>query len=213
MATYAATFDIEQPPKFDRMQVLIRLLVLIILSILGGVLSWAYSLIYLGIPVAGAILISQKGAERYFAEAETDMVKWLRLIIAAYAWLWLLTDRFPNLDPKETLRFEVTPTGTPSVGSVLLRIIFAIPHAFVLALLGIVAVILAVIAAIMILIQESYPDGIYGFLRGYLRWQARVLAYMAGLVDEYPPFALDTGSEQAALPPPAGQQPPTITGP
>jgi hypothetical protein len=84
-----------------------------------------------------------------------------------------------------------------------LRIIFVIPHAIVLGLLGIVAAILIVVAGIMILINESYPEGIYSFLRGYMRWYVRVLAYMGSLVDEYPPFALDTGSEMAELPPPA----------
>ena len=50
----------------------------------------------------------------------------------------------------------------------------------------------------MILIQETYPGGIYNYLRGVLRWQARLLAYMASLVDEYPPFALDMESEGTA---------------
>jgi hypothetical protein len=84
------------------------------------------------------------------------------------------------------------------------RIITAIPHAIVLAILGVVAAILAIIAAVMILVGESYPEGIFDFLRGYVRWQARVYAYLAGLVDEYPPFAFDTGSESAIPQLPAG---------
>jgi hypothetical protein len=47
----------------------------------------------------------------------------------------------------------------------------------------------------MILVQEKYPEGIYGFLRGYTRWVARVYVYLAGLAQAYPPFALDTGRE------------------
>lgn len=197
MAAYPAVFDITQPERFNRMQVVIRILILIILSILGGAIGWLYGLIWLAVPVLAAILISQKGAERYLAESEQDMVKWLRYIIAAYSYLGLLTDRLPNEDVSGTLRFEVRPTGTPSVGQALLRIILVIPHLIVLALLGIVAGILILIAAIMILVQETYPDGIYGYLRGYQRWNVRVLSYLGSLADEYPPFAFDTGNEAA----------------
>ena len=44
----------------------------------------------------------------------------------------------------------------------------------------------------MILIRKDYPDRLYSFQPGSLRWGARLLAYHASLVDEYPPFALDT---------------------
>jgi hypothetical protein len=145
--------------------------------------------------VLAAILVSQKGAAGYHAEAPENMTKWLRFIVSAYAYLSLLTDRLPNDTSSNELRFEVRPTGEPSVGQALLRIILVIPHLIVLGLLGIVAVVLTVIAAIMILVQESYPDSIYNFLRGWVRWHARVIAYLASLADEYPPFAFDTGTE------------------
>jgi TctA family transporter len=208
MAAYPAVFDITQPTRFNRMHVVIRILILVILAILGGAIGWLYALIWLALPVLAAILISQKGAQRYLEESDQDIVKWLRYIIAAYSYLGLLTDRLPNEDVGETLRFEVRPTGSPSAGQALLRIILIIPHLIVLFVLGIVTVILLLIAAIMILVQESYPEGIYGFLRGYQRWNVRVLAYLASLADEYPPFALDTGPEGAALPPASPQTPP-----
>ena len=200
MAIYGATFDIDRQERYDRMQVVIRLLILFVLSILGGVLGWMSSALYFGIPVVAAILISQKGAKRYQAESEQNMTLWLRYIIATYAYIGLLTDRLPNEDPRQSMHFDVTPAGEPSPGSVLVRIITAIPHAIVLAVLGIVAFVLVVVAGIMILVNESYPQGIFNFLLGYLRWQVRVYAYMAGLVQDYPPFALDTGPESPAVP-------------
>lgn len=208
MAPYASTFDVAPQEKYDRTQVAIRLVVLIILSIIGGAIGWLPSLLFLGIPVAAAILISQHGPAQYFAEAENNMTKWLRLIVRLYAYIGLLTDRFPGEDADHPVSFSVTPAGTPSAGQVLLRIILVIPHAIVLALLGIVAGILLLIAAIMILVQESYPESIFGFLRGYVRWETRVLVYLAGLTDQYPPFALDTDSEQRSLP--AGGPPPPM---
>jgi hypothetical protein len=199
-ATYGATFDIDRQERHDRTQLAIRLLVLIVLAILAGSLGWVHFGLYLALPVLGAILISQKGAKRYHEEAGENVTLWLRYVVAFYAYAWLLTDRLPNEDPRQTLRFDVTPTGEPTAGGVLLRIITGIPHVIVLALLTFAALILAVIAAIMILVGESYPESIFNFLRGYVRWQARLYAYMAGLVDEYPPFAFDTGSESPAIP-------------
>lgn len=199
MASYGVTFDIDRQETYDRTQVVIRLLVLIVLSILAGAFGWVHGALYIGIPVVAAILISQKGAKQYHAESETNMTMWLRYIVAFYAYIGLLTDKLPNEDPRQTLRFDVAPTGEPTPGKVLVRIITVIPHAIVLALLGFVAAVLSIVAAIMILVSESYPEGIFNFLRGYVRWQARVYAYMAGLVQEYPPFALDTGPESPVL--------------
>ncbi|HXK34382.1 MAG TPA: DUF4389 domain-containing protein, partial [Dehalococcoidia bacterium] len=93
---YPVTFDVGQPERFDRGQVVLRLLILIILSILGGALGWIYGLVYLAIPVLAAILISQKGSERYIADSPNNMVRWLRVIIAFYAYISLLTDKFPD---------------------------------------------------------------------------------------------------------------------
>jgi hypothetical protein len=195
MASYPVTFDVQRQETYDKTQVLIRLLIIIIMSMLGGALGWVFGLAYLAIPVAAAVLVSQRGAERYFAEAETNIVRWLRFLMRFYAYIGLLTDSFPNEDGAHAVRFTVAPVGTPSAGNVLLRIILAIPHAIVLGILGFVAIGLGVIAAIMILVQNSYPQGIFDFLRGYQRWHARLFVYLAGLAEEYPPFALDTGPE------------------
>ena len=203
MASYAATFDIAPPQKFDRVHVAIRVLIFIVMAILGGVIGWLYGAVYLAIPVAAAILISQRGAEGYLAGANDNMTRWIRYLLAFYAYMGLLTDRLPNEEPKETLHFEVQTGGSPTAGSALLRIILAIPSAFVLGLLGIVAGILMLVAAIMVLVQENYPEGVYNFLRGVVRWEARLFAYIASLVDEYPPFALDTQPEGPAPAPPS----------
>lgn len=213
MSDYGVAFDIQHQERYDRIQMLIRILVLIIVSAVLNFLGWV---LYLGIPVYAAILVSQQGAQRYLAEHEQNMTRWLRLLMALWAYLLIMTDRLPNEEPKETLRYDVAPRGEPSAGAVLLRIILAIPHWFVLALLSIVVGVLWIVAAIMVLIQEKYPEGIFTFQRGYMRWVARVYAYMAGLIQDYPPFAFDTGPEldsataQAALPP---QPPPPPAAP
>jgi hypothetical protein len=79
------------------------------------------------------------------------------------------------------------------VGSALLRIVLAIPSALVLAVIGIAGWVVWVVAAISILINEQYPESLWNFQCGVVRWEARLLAYLASLVDPYPPFAFDTG--------------------
>ena len=198
MSDYGVLFDATPPPKFERPQVVLRILIIAIMSALAGAFGWILGLIYLGVPVLAAVLISQKGSEHYLAESNGDMTRWLRYIVGFYAYVCLLVDRLPTGEAATTVQFEVKTSGTPSVGNALLRIILAIPSAIVIGLLWIVGLILLVIAAISILISESYPSGIYDFLRGLVRWEARLLAYLASLVQDYPPFALDTGPLGAA---------------
>lgn len=75
--------------------------------------------------------------------------------------------------------------------SVGLRIFLVIPHAIVLFFIGIAWVITAIIGWFAILFTGAYPEGLYRFGIGYLRWSLRVEAYALLMHDEYPPFSLD----------------------
>ena len=195
MATaYPVTFDVDRPEKFERPQVFLRILVAVIVyTVASGILG----LVYLAVPVVAAIFVSQKGSEKYLEEDGPRVTRWLRWIVAFYAYLGILTDRFPTEKPEEIVRFEVQTSGTPTVGSALLRLIYSIPSAIVLLILSIASAVIWLIAAVMVLIQEKYPEGLYDFQRGILRWEARLLGYHASLVEQYPPFALDTEPEPA----------------
>jgi hypothetical protein len=48
----------------------------------------------------------------------------------------------------------------------------------------------AVVSWLLILLTGRYPQGLYDFGVGALRWLIRVEAYMLLLVDDYPPFSL-----------------------
>jgi hypothetical protein len=179
--------------------VVIRILVILLLLILANAIGWIAGVVYLAVPVIAAILISQKGSETYLEEKGGSLLMLLRWYFAVYCYLLLLTDRFPTEKPEELVTFDVAPTGSPTVGSALLRLIYSIPSAFVVALLGIVGFIIAIIAVISVLIQERYADGLYDFQAGIMRWQARLMGYHASFVGEYPPFAVDTGQSDPQL--------------
>ena len=78
--------------------------------------------------------------------------------------------------------------AVPLLGYVV-KMIILIPHFFCLTGLGLVAVILYFTMWIPVLFTGSYPEAPYGFMCGLMRWSLRVLAYLDGLIDRYPPFS------------------------
>jgi hypothetical protein len=191
VASYPVTFDLERPAKMVRAHVFLRILILVLASWIAGS-GGGLGLVYLGFPVAAGILISQKGGERYVAEDGERVTRWVAFVVGILAYLALLTDELPG-GGRGPVRLEIVRSGSPTVGSALLRILKGIPSAFVLALIGFVGWIVGLIAAISILLNESYPEGLWNFQRGVVRWEARLLAYLASLVEPYPPFSFDSG--------------------
>lgn len=189
---YAATFDIAIPQEFDKAQVVLRVVIIVVLAVLQ-VSSIVFGAAYLVLPVVAAVMISQKGPEQYHAGAQSGPVTWLRYIMMFYSYMALATDKLQTEKPEAVVGLNITPTGTPTVGEALLRIILAIPHAIVLGLIGVVFFFVWIIAAVSILVNGTYPVWAADFIRGYLRWTARLLAYLASLVDEYPPFSFHNG--------------------
>ena len=73
----------------------------------------------------------------------------------------------------------------------LIKWILAIPHYFVLSILGILGAVMTVLAWVVILITGRMPASIFEFLEGLMRWGLRVSAYAFLLTtDRYPPFRL-----------------------
>jgi Domain of unknown function (DUF4389) len=149
--------------------------------------------------VVAAILVSRKGGQRYLYENGAMVTRFLNWILDLVAYLALLTDKLPG-ETEHPVRFQVERSGSPTIGSALLRILYAIPSLIVLAILALVGAIVWLIAVVLVLVDESYPDSLWRFLLGLVRWEAWLLAYLASLVDEYPPFTLETSSVAPAAP-------------
>jgi hypothetical protein len=77
------------------------------------------------------------------------------------------------------------------------RLLLAIPHYIVLALWGI-GVFFAVVAAwFALLFTGRWPQGLYDFTAGFLRYYTRVSGYTWLLTDPYPPFS---GGDEPSYP-------------
>jgi hypothetical protein len=68
------------------------------------------------------------------------------------------------------------------------RLIVAIPWIIVAYLYGIAAYVVAVIAWFALLFTKRYPEGLYNFVAGYVRFTARVGGFAVLATDEFPPF-------------------------
>jgi hypothetical protein len=69
--------------------------------------------------------------------------------------------------------------------------LLAIPHLFIVYLLGIASSLVTLIAFFAILFTKRYPQGLFDFVVNVNRWNANVTAYIFLLRDEYPPFSWD----------------------
>jgi len=187
--------EVERPPAFQRAHVFLRVALLVVIGWLGH----PWGLLWLGLPVAVAILVSQKGGRRYQGENGQAMTRVLNWILDLVAYLALLTDELPGRD-EHPVRFRVERSGSPTVASALLRVLYAIPSLIALAILTFIGAIVWVIAVVFVIVNENYPEGLWRFLLGLVRWEACLLAYLASLVDDYPPFTLETGSASPAAP-------------
>ncbi|HEX6664042.1 MAG TPA: DUF4389 domain-containing protein [Gaiellaceae bacterium] len=189
------TVEVERPPVFQRGHVFLRVALLVLVGWIGHPLG----LLWLGLPVVAAILVSQRGGQPYLDENGPTVTRVLNWILDLVAYVALLTDELPG-EGRRPVRLQVERSGSPTLRSALLRVLYAIPSVLVLAILTFVGTIVWVIAVILVLINERYPDSLWRFLLGLVRWEAWLLAYLASLVDRYPPFTLETRSVSPAAP-------------
>jgi uncharacterized protein DUF4389 len=73
----------------------------------------------------------------------------------------------------------------------LIKWLILIPHYIALTVLYVVAFFAVIVAFFAVIFTGRYPQGIFNFLVGVMRWHNRVYAYLFLMVDGYPPFSLD----------------------
>jgi hypothetical protein len=117
----------------------------------------------------------------------------LRFENRVVAYLALLRDDYPSTDEEQAVYLWIPyPDATRlSQGLPIVKWFLAIPHYIVLFFLHIGGVVAVIIAWFSILITGQYPDALFDYVVGVMRWSNRVIAYAFILTtDEYPPFRL-----------------------
>ena len=117
---------------------------------------------------------------------------YLRWRVRAVAYTALLRDEYPPFgDGPYPVTLELRkPELARNRWSVAFRLILAIPHLVAVWALGIAWAFTSIVAWFAILFTGRYPESLYHFAVGVLRWSTRVEAYLLLLHDEYPPFSL-----------------------
>jgi uncharacterized protein DUF4389 len=152
----------------------------------GGLLGAAAS--FLAIVSWFTILISGK----HIAGIRQFTSFYLRWRVRALAYFMLLADAYPPFgDAPYPASIELfDPVGPRDRLTVALRILLVLPHLIVLFFVILAWCFTTVVAWFAILFTGTYPQGMYDFGVGALRWLLRVHAYLLLMVDDYPPFSL-----------------------
>jgi hypothetical protein len=117
----------------------------------------------------------------------------LRFSNRVTAYLALLDDRYPSTDDEQAVHLNLDYPDAQQLNRwlPLVKWILAIPHYVVLFFLGIGAVVAVIVAWFVIVFTGRYPESLFRYVVGVLRWSNRVTSYAFLLVtDQYPPFRL-----------------------
>jgi len=121
----------------------------------------------------------------------------------AYAYVLLLTDRYPNSDPEaigrewelppHTVRLELDDDGRRSRLTAFFRLLLAIPHFVWLALWSVAAFLAAIANFFVALIRGRSADPLHRFLAAYVRYYAHLTAFVTLVANPFPGFAGSPG--------------------
>jgi Domain of unknown function (DUF4389) len=208
---YPIDVEIAPPAPQNRWKVGFRIVLAVPAMIISGALSSSgmrsYGANY------GAGLLGTTGFLGWFASlARARMPRGLRdamayaLFYAAQldAYLFLLTDRYPDSDPQAAIGeppVRADPIGLTVGGeprrsrlTVFFRLLLALPHLVWLTLWGIVAYLTVIVNWIATLVRGVSPQPLHRFLAAYLRYQTHVYAYLFLVANPFPGFTGRAGS-------------------
>ena len=161
---YPVQIDVTSPPHFDRVQLLLRIGIGILLGWLGLTTGWLVCLLFGALPLIAAVGISSQ-RDGYLKKVAPQLWSVLDWLLRLSAYMLLLVDRFPT-DEARSVITEIRYTGQPTVGSALARLITSVPSGLVLMLLWFVSSVLWVVAALAVLLGLSMPRSILAYQIG-----------------------------------------------
>lgn len=217
---YPARLDGEPDEPLSRWLWLVKW-ILIVPHVIVLVFLWL-ALIVTTVIAGFAILFTGHYPRALFDYA-VGVMRWTWRV-SYYANAAFATDRYPPFTlaeaPSYPATFTVDYPAQLSRGLVLVKWwLLALPHLIIVAVFaggwgfgsedgwriagggGLIA-ILALVAGVILAVTGKYPRALFDFLMGLNRWCYRVLAYVALLTDQYPPFRLDNGGSDPARPTP-----------
>lgn len=190
MNDYPVTLSVDYPDRpLNRLTSVLRIFMLIpIVLVLAALTSGGAGILF---PAVLLMILFRRKYPRWWYDWN---LQWQRFSTRITAYGLLMDDRYPATDEEQSVHLDYPYPDAErelSQGMPLVKWLLALPHYLVLAVL-VIGVLFAVIGAwFAIAFTGRYPRGIFDFVEGVLRWQARVIGYAFALVtDRYPPFRL-----------------------
>jgi len=196
-APYPVTFAAAYPERLSRLSTAFRLLLFVPVAIFGATVGAAvFSGTAGAVATASWLAILVRGRiPRWLFDFQVALYRWSN---RALAYLLLLVDRYPPFEGDWAISYDVRyPERLARWKLLFWKFITAIPHFIILLFLGLGVIVVSVIAWFFILIAGRYPRGLYDYVAGVMRWNARVQGYVLSLTDEYPPFNLSSDAGPA----------------
>jgi hypothetical protein len=194
-AGYPATFTFDPPDKIARWRVIGNIIlaiphfiILYVLNIVAEVLALVAGI--LGV-ITGKVPEGILGVIAMYVRYNTRVNVYAAFLKEEYPpFTFATTLADPGDDPRVRVDFVPETEGRNRL-TIFFRILLAIPHIIVLALICIVAIFVFIIGWFAVLFTGKWPVGLRNFIIGLTRWTTRLNAYMYLLTDTYPPFSFE----------------------
>ena len=184
---YPASLQIGYPEETNRLTTFFRPIVAIPIAIILSLVTYAMQNLYFAVLL---MILFRKKYPRWWFDWILGVT---RFTMRVSTYMLLLQHVYPSTDEDQAVRLELAYPDARHLGRgmPLIKWLLAIPHFFVLAFLWLGVFFVTIIAWFAILFTGRYPQGMFDFVEGVLRWGLRVQAYaMLLTTDEYPPFSL-----------------------
>ena len=189
--------------------------------------------------VAGFCILFTGRYPRPLFDFTSGVLRWTWRVSYYAASGGLGTDSYPPFTlgyaPNYPATLDIAYPAELSHGLVLVKWLLALPHLLIIGLLvsnwwgwtsggdnafafgtvgtGGLLGLLVVITAVVLLFTGKYPPALFDLIVGFNRWIYRVVAYVALMTDQYPPFRLDQGGSEPSTPRPLPADGPAFTPP
>ena len=191
------SLGVEYPEQLSRLHLVAKVLFgWLYVGIPHGIILSVLSIVALVLHVIAFVVVLFTG--RYPRGIFDIMLGYHAWSIRVDAYTNLMTDRYPPFaltsnDYPAAIGIEYpeqVSRGTAALRFFLGWLYVGIPHGIALLVLSIVALVLLIVSAFAILFTGKYPQGLFDFIQGVMRWSLRVGTYLYLLQDKYPPFSL-----------------------
>jgi len=136
------------------------------------------------------MLVVRRKYPRWWFDWNLNLMRFANRVTA---YLALLDDRYPSTDDEQAVHLDFAYPDAKQLNRwlPLIKWFLAIPHYVVLLFLGLGAIVAVIAAWFAIVVTGTYPQVLFKYVVGVLRWSNRVQGYAYTLVtDQYPPFRL-----------------------